>query len=275
MRALNNYARPKAHRVRGFGAMVSLGLLAACSTGNIFSGGAERGTSGGTARMPSEVLDAVCEGRADEAVKLLTSEPLASPADRFFVALAVDEGGHAARSRMLYVNVMQTGSTDRVKVACGRRVLADGTVSGEAARRLAAVARDLAALDANLRPPAPLHRGLPASGPVFSASGGGASQPNANLGPARAVNKPGSQNPLGQWFAHLASYRSIENAQKNRSTLETQFPSLSGIIDQWEVDVGGLAIRLGVRMNSQSEAQQLCSAVKSQGAYCSVMDTSQ
>jgi len=271
MHALNNIARHKGRIGRAFGALLSLGLLAACSS---FSGGSLGGGSGGTARMPDDVLDAVCEGRSDDAIAIMTKEPLASPADRFFVAVAVDEGGHAARSRMLYVNLMQGGSTDRVKVACGSRVLADGTVSGEAARRLAAVARDLAALDANLRPPVPLHRGLPSSAPTFSPASSHTANANLNVGPARAVNKPGSQSPLGQWFAHLASYRSFDNAVKNRSTLEAQFPSLSGIIDQWEVDAGGLAIRLGVRMNNRPEALDLCGAVKSQGAYCAVMDTS-
>jgi len=269
MHVLNNPAHRAGSAVC---AVLSLGLLAACSSGGIFSGNTPSG--GGTTRMPSNAQDAICEGRADDAVAIMTKEPLASAADRFFVAVAMDEAGHAARSRMLYVNLMQGGSTDRVTINCGSRLLANGTVSGEAARRLAAVTRDMAALDANLRPPMPLPFGLPSSEPTYTVATNSNASGNLPTGPARAVNKPSSQSPLGQWFSHLASYRSFDHAVANRSTLEASFPGLKGIIDQWEVDVNGLAIRLGVRMNSKAEAEDLCGAVKSQGAYCAVMDTS-
>jgi len=255
---------------RATGTLLSLGLLAACSSVNPFGGdrSTSTGANGGTARMPQDVLSAICEGHPEDAVAVMTSEPLMSSADRFFVALATEQAGHASRARQLYARLMQSGSMDRVSVRCGRDVLAEGSVSDEAAKRLAAVARDLAVLDANLRPLIPLHQGLPPAVPVARK---GTSAP---VGPARAVNRPGSQSPFGQWFVHLASYRSIENATKNRSTIEAKFPALNGILDQWEVNVGGMAIRLGVRLNDRAEADNLCGAVKSQGAYCAVLDTS-
>lgn len=252
--------------------VLSLSLLAACASFDPF-GGSNRsatGANGTVARMPSDLENAICQGMAEDAVAVMTSEPLASNADRFFLALATEEAGHPARARALYARLMQSGSADRVRVRCGRRTLADGTVSDEAAKRLAAVARDLAVLDANLRPQRPLHQGLPPAMPVAS-TGGTASVP---VGPRRAVDRPGSQSPFGQWFVHLASYRSIEAATNNRATIERQFPALAGIIDQWEVDVGGMAVRLGVRLNDKAEANRVCGAVKSQGSYCAVLDTS-
>jgi len=276
MRALNknskNKPAQKRHLARMAASLFAIGLLGACSGGGFFSGAdAPTGANGSTARMQDAVLDAMCEGHAEDAIALMTSEPLMSDADRFFVALATEVAGHPFRARMQYARLMQTGSTDKVSVRCGRRVLAEGMVSDEAAKRLAAVARDLSVLDANLRPNRQLHKGLPAA--TYTNGDGAGNGSNAPLGPARAVSRPGSQNPLGQWFAHLVSYRSIEAATKNRSVLEAKYPSLAGIIDQWEVDAGGMAIRLGVRLNSRAEADELCGSVKSQGSYCAVLDT--
>ena len=258
---------------RAVSTLMAVGFLAACSSGGFLGGGtAPTGVNGGTARMQQDVLAAICEGHAEDAIAIMTSEPLMSAADRFFIAIATEEAGHAARARMQYARLMQSGSMDKVSVRCGRRILAQGTVSDEAAKRLAAVARDLAVMDANLRPTPSLHEGLPSA--AFVSSGTSSGGNNGPVGPARAVNRPGSQSPFGQWFAHLVSYRSIETATKNRTIIEAKFPSFAGIIDQWEVDVGGLAIRLGVRLSDRAEADDLCGAVKSQGEYCAVMDTS-
>lgn len=277
MRALNKYRLPiegnAPHLGRAAVLMFSAGLLAACSGGSLFNGsGAPTGSNGGTARMQSDVLGAICEGHAEDAIAILTTEPLMSHADKFFVAIATEEAGHPARARMQYARLMQSGSTDKVSVRCGRRILAEGMVSDEAAKRLAAVARDLAVMDANLRPTMPLHQGLPSS--MLTSNANAATGSTGPVGPARAVDTPGSQSPFGQWFVHLVSYRSIDAATKNRSVLEARYPSFAGIIDQWEVDAGGLAIRLGVRLSDRAEADRLCGAVKSQGEYCAVMDTS-
>ena len=277
MRALNKNGLPikgnAMHLGRAAALMLSAGLLAACSGGGLFSGGgAPTGSNGGTARMQPDVLGAICEGHAEDAIALLSAEPLMSDADRFFIAVATEEAGHPSRARMQYARLMQSGSTDKVSVRCGRRILAEGMVSGEAAKRLAAVARDLAVMDANLRPTIPLHQGLPAS--MLTTPNASPSGLSGYTGPARAVDKPGSQSPFGQWFVHLVSYRSIDTATKNRSVLEAKYPAFVGIIDQWEVDAGGLAIRLGVRLSDRAEANSLCGAVKSQGEYCAVMDTS-
>lgn len=224
--------------------------------------------------MASGLEDAVCTGRAQEAVDVLLSEPLVSPTDRFFVALALEEAGLAPRARLLYANVMQTASDDIVRARCPDRVLANGPVKEEAARRLAALSELLTAMDVNLSPVRPLHDGIPPSGPVKIVDGRKFPDSFAG-GPPRAVSRPTSQSPLGQWFVHLASYRSMDNAMRNKPTLETKFPALAGIIDQWELDVGGnLAIRLGVRVSDRSDANGLCTAVKSQQEYCAVIDTS-
>ena len=225
--------------------------------------------------MAYGLQEAICQGQAQEALDGLLAEPLVSAADRFYTALALEESGAAQRARMIYAGIMQTGSDDIVRARCPDRVLADGPVRDEAARRLAALSELLAMMDVNFAPERALHEGIARSGPVRVVD-----PPRfpTNLagGPPRTVARPASQSPLGQWFVHLASYRSIDSAMKNRSTLETKFPSLAGIIDQWELDVGGSpAVRLGVRMSAREDATRLCNAVKSQQEYCAVIDTSQ
>ncbi|MBL4789790.1 MAG: SPOR domain-containing protein [Kordiimonadaceae bacterium] len=251
-------------------------LLGACSGGfGLFSSNNSTGSVGGTFRMQSNVRNAVCEGRADEAVAIMSAEPLASQPDKFFVALAIDESGHPVRARQLYVRLMQVGSQERVLVNCGNRVLADGTVANEAARRLAAVAQQMAALDANLRPTPALHSGLPALTPRRnSAASSSSGSPFVASGSPVMIQRPSSQSPFGRWFVHLSSYRSLENAEGNRATLERKFPKLSGLIDQWQVNVNGPAIRLGVRTDNKPEATAICNAIKSQGSYCAVLDSS-
>lgn len=269
MRAHNKTAAVQA--VGKAAALSSLILLSACANSGLFGGGSA-GTSGPTARMQSNAEAALCAGNASEAMRILTAEPLGAPSDRFFLALAVEESGGAPRARSLYTRLMQSGSTDQVYVNCGGRMLANGSVSNEAARRLADISRDLAVLDVNMRPTASLHEGLPyREKPVVRPT----NTNNSYSGPALPISRPTSQSPLGQWFVHLASYRSMENAVQHRSTIERQFPAFAGIIDQWEVNVGGLAVRLGVRVSDRAEANNLCTAVKSNGAYCAVINTTQ
>lgn len=258
--------------VRGGIKLLPLVALTACG----ILGPAEPSTRGGVVvqDMASSLQDAICEDRAQEAVETLLSEPLVSPTDQFFVALALEEAGLAPRARLIYAQVMQSGSEDIVRARCPGRVLANGPVDEESAKRLAALSELLTAMDVNLSPDEPLHEGIPSSGPTRTVDGRKFPATFA-AGPPRAVARPSSQSPLGQWFVHLASYRSMENAMGNKSTLENKFPALAGIIDQWELDVGGsLAIRLGVRVADRGDANTLCNAVKSQQEYCAVIDTS-
>lgn len=253
--------------------IVSLSFLGLAACGVL--GGGSTGPSGSSdmqmRELPRALQTAICEGRAQEAVDALLAEPLFSPSDRFYTALALEEAGAGPRARIFYAGVMQTNANEYVKARCPDRILADGPVVSEAARRLAALSQNLAAMDVNLAPSRPLHNGLPASAsPIKSINSysytGSSSQ---------TVERPQSQSPLGQWFAHLVSYRSMENAMENRATLEKKFPALSGILDQWELNVGGsAAIRLGVRVSQRADADSLCNAVKSQGDYCAVIDTS-
>lgn len=248
--------------------------VSACSGSPGIFGGSQPSAQTGSAtqRMADNALSAICSGQAEEAVRLMSLEPLASPTDRFFTAFALEESGRPAAARRLYARIMQSGSLENIQIRCGGEILASGSVSDEAARRLAVVSQNLALLDADLRPTPALHEGLPYKNPPPATAGGSSS---SYSGPVINVTAPGSQSPFGQWFAHLASYMSLENAQKNRATLEAQFPALRGIIDQWEVNAGGrTAIRLGIRVENRAEAQRLCQAVKSQGKYCAVIDTS-
>lgn len=249
-------------------------LVAACGMLSP-SGPSVRSGNGVVQELPSDLQAAICEGRAQEAVDALVSEPLVSASDRFYTALALEEAGAGTRARMLYARLMQSGAQDIVRANCSDRVLANGPIVDEAARRLAALSEFLTAMDVNLSPEQTLHEGLPRSGPVrvvdpikFRDGPPG--------GPLSSLARPASQSPLGQWFVHLASYRSMDNAMKNKSTLEAKFPALTGLIDQWELDVGGsLAVRLGVRVSDRADANSLCATVKSQQEYCAVIDTSQ
>lgn len=243
--------------------------VAACSSNGPARTAGTVATPAASSEMKATIKQALCEGRADDAVKQLTAEPLASPTDRFFLALSLEQSGHPTRAQMFYAQLMQTGYNGYVRVHCGRNVLVDGSVSEEAARRLAVIARNLAIMDVNLRPTPRLHKGIPPAEPASKKSG------STYSGPALDVGKPGSQSPFGQWFAHLASYRSIDNAMKNKGTLEGKFPALAGVIDQWEVITNGRqTIRLGIRVQEKADAQNLCQAVKSHGEYCAVIDTS-
>lgn len=245
--------------------------VAACS-----SGGASYRASPGAAmqRINPTVEQALCEGRASDAVRLMTSEPLLSPADRFYTALALEEGGRPIAARQIYATLMSSGAQDGVFAHCGSMVLADGPVSAEAGRRLAVIASQLHAMDVARAEPLRFGPGLPAttSKPAditrtAPAAGG--------TGPRRNVTRPSSSSPLGRWFAHLASYRSDDHATEGRESLTKQYPALDGIIDQWEVNVNGYALRLGVRTSERGDANELCAQVKSQGEYCAVMDTSE
>jgi len=251
-------------------------IVVACGgTGMPGSGPTARVAGGAVHELPSNLQAAICQGRAQDAIDALTAEPLVSATDKFYTALALEEAGLGTRARLMYAGLMQTGSKDSVRARCADRVLANGTVVDESARRLAALSQFLTAMDVNLAPEPRLHDGISPAGPIrvmdpvkFSASAPG--------GRASAIARPTSQSPLGQWFVHLASYRSMDTAMKNRATLEAKFPPLVGILDQWELEVGGsTAVRLGVRVSERSDANSLCNSVKSQQEYCAVIDTSQ
>ncbi len=254
--------------------LLPLALVAACG---MLSPNPSASRSNGymVQEMAPDLQEALCQGRAQQVMDVLLAEPLVSPTDQFYTALALEEAGAGPRARMLYAGVVQTGSQYIVRARCADRVLANGPVADEAGRRLAALSELLTAMDVNLSPVPDLHEGIPASGPTRVVDGRKFPASFAASGPPRTVYRPASQSPLGQWFVHLSSYRSIDNAMQNKSTLENRYPALTGIIDQWELDVGGnVAVRLGVRVSEKSDADRLCTAVKSQQDYCAVIDTS-
>ena len=226
-------------------------------------------------RINPTVEQALCEGRAIDAARILTSEPLSSPADRFYTGLAFEESGRPIAARRIYADLMTSGAQDGVFARCGNTILADGPVSIEAGRRLAVIAVRMQAMDAARGEPLRLGDGLPATSEKPADIARTAPAAGGSVGPRRDVSRPSSSSPLGRWFAHLASYRSYDHAMAGKTSLEKQYPALSGIIDQWEVNVSGYALRLGVRLSEKADATDLCAEVKSQGEYCAVMDTSQ
>ncbi|WP_420428742.1 hypothetical protein [Kordiimonas sp.] len=270
MRCLTDFSHRAGFKlVSGAAALL---LLAACDTGGMSRSVQPKGVT--TQRASNAVEQAMCEGRAIDAARILISEPLSSPADRFYTGLALEQSGKPVAARRIYASLMSSGSRDRVFLRCGNEVMADGAVGSEAGRRLAIIASELQAMDAARMQPVRLDHSLP-SITEKPADVARTTPAAGNTGPRRDVSRPSGSSPLGRWFAHLASYRSYEQAVSSKSILEKKYPALSGIIDQWEVNVGGFALRLGVRLQEKSDAQTLCSQVKSQGDYCAVMDTSQ
>ena len=254
--------------------LMASALVAACSGEGV--GNLPDVQTGRTIEMPRAALSAFCQNAPAEALELLSAEPMASPADRFFIAAALERSGRVTRARQVYAGLMQTNTRENVSILCGDQIIAHGPVTDEAGRRLAIISRDMALLDANMRPNRPLHAGLPASNKpqqtVLPAAG--TRKPVRSKGPVTNIPKPTTNSPFGTWFVHLSSYRSMDNAIKNRPTLEAKYPALQGFIDQWEVDSRGTAIRLGVRLQDKAEADRLCAAVKNSGNYCAVIDTS-
>ncbi len=245
--------------------MLTVFFISACSGGT-----GQYGAQQGSVRTPSEeVRTALCENRTSDAVTLLSAEPLAAPADRFYTALAFEQGGRPVTARRIYAELMNAGYMEQVMLRCGSSYMVRGNISEESGKHLAMIARDLQPMDVTPTSLITLHDGLPSQSPPSTAN-----KKAKHTGPIN-VARPASQSPLGRWFAHLASYRSFDNAQKNKVNLEKKFPALANILDQWEVNVSGFAIRLGIRVQDKADATALCDSVKNQGAYCAVIDTSQ
>lgn len=263
---------PKANSIRthaaktGASFALSLLMLTACGSTPEFQAPVQN-----VQRASNNIEAAICEGRAEQASEILSSEPLAGPVDQFYKALAHEKSGMAISARKLYAQVMQMGSQQAVFMRCGSEILANGTVSQEAGRRLATLAQELRAMDVMMTPPTRLHSGLPVR--QTSGSTTPTSAPTTTFNIPTDVFRPKSTSPFGRWFAHLASYKSYQNALNNKGTLEKEFPALEGYIDQWEVSVAGGAVRLGVRLDDRDDANRLCRQVKSNGKYCAVLDT--
>ena len=261
---------PRAVGFRPAALLMTALALAACG-----GEGPSRMAGGTTTQRINPVVEqALCEGRAADAARIMTSEPLLSPADRFYTGLALEESGRPIAARQIYATLMSSGAQDGVFAHCGSVVLADGPVSAEAGRRLALIASQLQSMDVARAEPMHFGPGLPptTSKPADVTRTAPAAGGN---GPRRDVTRPSSSSPLGRWFAHLASYRSYDHANAGKESLTKQYPALDGIIDQWEVNVNGYALRLGVRTSEKGDASNLCAQVKSQGEYCAVMDTSE
>ncbi|NVJ98718.1 MAG: hypothetical protein HWE25_11230 [Alphaproteobacteria bacterium] len=266
MRSHNNMLKPALTKAAG--GILTLMLVGACSS----SSGPTVKQEAGTRRASNAVEAALCEGRASDAQEILLAEPLASPTDRFYTALALEKSGLAISARKIYAGLMQSGAQDGVFLRCGSEILANGTVTAESGRRLAALAQQLQAMDVAPEKPKKLHTGLPVRVST-QPTGATATSSNFNSAPM-AIYRPNSTSPLGRWFAHLESYKTYKNALENKPVLEGKFPPLKGYIDQWQVDAAGGVVRLGVRLDSRDDARRLCQQVKSNGSYCAVLDTS-
>ncbi|GHF16427.1 hypothetical protein GCM10017044_08390 [Kordiimonas sediminis] len=283
---------------------LSLGfLLSACA---VFGGGDGGNTSpvtsaaaAGLAPIPRESF---CQ--ADDRLEDIASayeEALSStsaPEQVFYTALFLERAGHPVRARSLYAGLLQQEAGPSVDVTCGDTVWARGPVAAEAARRLAHLAAELHNMGVRRESAPALHAGLPSNArpeakvrmPDVGKSGGQAKAVAPRAQPSRLKN--GNQSAVGRqsasadiqvpqtvsadgvWFAHLASYKTAENAVRYRGELAETYPALAGHIVEWiAASSTGSVWRLGVRTTEWQDADRLCIAIRSSGAYCRVIDS--
>jgi len=92
-----------------------------------------------------EIVNALCEGRAREVVDFLSAEPLSSPADQMYLAVALEASGRELEALEIYDRLGALAIISPMVVRCGDNVTIGGEVSElarfRAERRRALIAR--------------------------------------------------------------------------------------------------------------------------------------
>jgi cell division septation protein DedD len=247
---------------------------------------------------PTEL--AICDGRTEVAKALARGDNNFSPKDRFISAYALELEGHPVIAKAIYMSLNDKDIEDeRLSLSCNGVIHYDGEIVHLARSRIGIINAKLAAMDVDFAAPMrPIHSGLGPSiasqppikvatvQPSSSKQAPKAAQPTpAKKQPVQAENTnsffkpltvtlPASVDSDGKWFAHIASYRTEENATAYLSTLEGKYPALAGNIESWQVVTNdGATWRLGVRANEWSDADRLCVIIRSKSDYCRVIDT--
>ena len=247
-------------------------ILAACQSGGGSTGGNQPQTA--MASLAGDMRDAYCEGRSDDIIALLRGEPLTSPADRFYLALSLEDAGYALQARDIYKTLAARRDAGSINVACGGSSVVQGSVADVSLTRLTALNLKLENFDIMPGPAVKLHSGLPVRDETASSVSSSVRRPK--LQPDPSITAPASASASGLFFAHLTSYRAEENVATGISQLAVLYPGLAGVLGSWQTDTAqGPIWRVGVRTIDFNDAESVCSQVERGGAYCRVLDTTQ
>lgn len=246
------------------------------------------------------IANAICAGRQSEIVTSIDSQSIFMVSDRFLIAYAYEMAGHPIRAKVIYQSIENyRPDNENIALTCEGSSLFEGNILDLSFERIGIIDAKLQKLDVNFAPSnGPVHQGLPPMEVIHKKVAAGiekteTTQPKAQATPKDETNSAPQQSnkqnaffrPLkvtlpksagtdGQWFAHIASYKTQENANLYKTKLEGIYPELSGHIDEWQVNSNnGPTWRLGVRIREWSDADRLCVIIRSKEEYCRVLDT--
>ncbi len=248
-------------------------VLAACASG---IGGTA--IPKGSLYAPPAFQDAICNNTPAKAYEVIANLDADTRSNNLLMAYALEQRGHAVRARNIYARLAKRDARSNadafISLKCGRLVHFSGPIHTVAGQRLAVVSQTLALLDADLAKQDHLHAGL---GPTLmskvNVKAKKPSGPTLTLRSAR-IELPQSASKRGQWFSHLASYNTDNDAQKYMKIAKTTYKVLADHLILWEMKTAkSKAWRLGVRSGNWSDADKLCVTIKASGAYCRVIDT--
>lgn len=259
-------------------------FLAACNA-SIFNLNQNSARISGSQNIPysGDMQQAYCEGRLSDIIDLLATEPLTAPADRFFLALSLESSGYALAARRIYEDLASNGvqGAEGIDISCGNHQIALGDITELALTRMADLDLRLTKLDVRPDPEIRLHAGLAGNTPETTVSQTELPSPekkpqdkNTGKSGVSTITLPDSASNSGLFFAHLASYRAIDNATQGVEILAKLYPALRGFITLWETEASGSPVwRIGVRTIDFSDAEKLCEALAETKSYCRVLDT--
>jgi hypothetical protein len=243
---------------------------------------------------------AICNGQYKEVHTTLKAKSELPPKSQLLDAYAYELGGHPIKAISIYQSLGDNDqTTGPVSLKCTDKTHYAGDFHQIIAARIHIITTQLTEMGVRQSIlTAPHHSGLP---PTIKQTVQQTSTQNDPVPPSTnrvkktAIEpqdqKPKAKNPFfkplevslpdsvsttGQWFAHIASYRTEENANSYHSKLEEQYPALKGNIQKWQIATSkGPTWRLGVRMIEWSDADRLCVIIRSKEEYCRVINTTQ
>ncbi len=277
---------------------LGLFLLTGCATPFDAAPPSKAPNTQSTSLTLSPAEAAICNGQYKEVHTILKTKFELPPKSRFLDAYAYELGGHPIKAISIYQSLAAANlATGPMSLKCMNQTHFTGDFHEIIAARIHIITAQLTEMGVRQSIlTAPHHSGLP---PTIKQAVQQTSiqndpvPPSANKVKKTAAElqgqKPKAKNPFfkhlevtlpdsvsanGQWFAHIASYRTEENANSYHGKLEEQYPALKGNTQKWQITTSkGPTWRLGVRVNEWSDADRLCVIIRSKEEYCRVIDT--
>jgi hypothetical protein len=258
-----------------------------------------------SSQKPTPTEIAICEGRTEIAKALARGDNNFSAKEQFINAYALELQGHPVRAKAIYMSLSNNDKdtqSEHLSLRCDGIVHYDSPLTDLVLSRISTINAKLLAMDAVFSGETePSHTGLKSSklsNKVIKVANArvpntekAPPQPAKSITPIAPSPKIDAANPFfkpltvtlpesidreGKWFAHIASYRTQENATAYLGTLEGKYPALAGNIESWQASTNnGITWRLGVRVSEWSDADRLCVIIRSKNDYCRVIDTAQ